>query len=105
MSAQRGSSSKLAYVPLAVSPERGAETALHAALTPAPVPGTWCVPYTAPTSLPSWLRWIMVPIEAAQRLTWAPRYTTSAPESYDTKLASEFWAYAEEAVGLRDAAK
>jgi NAD(P)-dependent dehydrogenase (short-subunit alcohol dehydrogenase family) len=97
----RGAPSAMRFLPMAVSPDRGASTALHAAaLTPPPPPGTWCLPYLAPTSV-GWLRFIPILCELLfQRLTWRPRIARTSPETYDERLAGELWAFAEQAVGL-----
>jgi NAD(P)-dependent dehydrogenase (short-subunit alcohol dehydrogenase family) len=87
------------FLPLTVSCERGAETSLHAALAAPAPPGTWCLPYFAPVRV-GWLRFLPVVAEGLQKLSWGPRFATTAPETYDTKLAGELWAFAEQAVGL-----
>ncbi len=98
---ERGAPSAMRFLPMAVSADRGADTALHAAaLNPPPPQGTWCLPYLSPTRV-GWLRFIPILCEMLlQRLTWRPRISLTSPETYNKRLAGELWAFAEQAVGL-----
>jgi NAD(P)-dependent dehydrogenase (short-subunit alcohol dehydrogenase family) len=97
----RGAPSAMRFLPIAVSTDRGADTAIYAAaLSPPPPQGTWCLPYLAPTRV-GWLSFLPVLCELLlQRLTWRPRIARTSPETYDERLAGELWAFAEQAVGL-----
>jgi NAD(P)-dependent dehydrogenase (short-subunit alcohol dehydrogenase family) len=102
LSADRTAPSKAQHIPLAVSPARGADTALHAALAAPAPPGTWCIPFFAPLRV-GWLRVLPWLAEFVQRLSWGPRFAPSSPETYDAGLARDLWAFAEQVVGLQAA--
>jgi protochlorophyllide reductase len=104
---QRGLTSRIDRLPLAVSPRRGADTSLFAATVPeaAAVRGAFIVPYFAP---PLSCRWaflsVLMPMwELVQKLSWRPRLSRSSPDTYDKDLAKRLWLFSCKAVGLAHA--
>jgi NAD(P)-dependent dehydrogenase (short-subunit alcohol dehydrogenase family) len=100
----RGARSMIHWLPLAVAPSRGAETAVFAATSKEAVAArdAFVVPYFAPPlsrrwswAWPSMMGWEMI-----QRLSWQPRLSRSSPDSYDTDLARRLWRFSRQAVGL-----
>ena len=100
----RGARSMIQWLPLAVDPSRGAETAVFAATSKEAVAArdAFVVPYFAPPlsrrwswAWPSMMGWEMI-----QRLSWQPRLSRSSPDSYDADLARRLWRFSRQAVGL-----
>ena len=94
------------WLPAAVAPSRGAETAIFAATSAqaAAARDAFVVPYFAPpmSRRRSWVWPAMLGWEMLQRLSWRPRLSRSSPDSYDADLAQRLWRFSRQAVGVSD---